>query len=96
MRFQWQKGNQVPKIETVIPHTCPDIDKVIKSINSAQAAIGKGLKSDDRSYFEDAESNLDGLEDILEKLRTANDSLREYAQRFLNLKENIECILSDA
>lgn len=86
----------MPKIETVIPHTCPDIDKVITSINYAQKAIGKGLESDDKRYFEDAESELDGLEDILEKLRTANDSLREYAQRFLDLEANIECVLRDA
>ena len=45
------------KVETPIPHTCPDIDKVIKYINSAQKAISRGLKTEDVSYFEDAESD---------------------------------------
>lgn len=86
----------MPIIESIIPHTCPNIDKVIKSITDAQRYIGKGLKSEDRSYFEDAENELDGLESILEEIRTANESLREYAQRFLDLQDNIECILRDA
>ena len=90
------RGEIIAKIETLIPYTCPDIDKVIKYINSAQKAISRGLKTEDVSYFEEAESDLDGLEDELEKLRTANDSLRNYAQRFLDLEENLNYLLQNA
>ena len=86
----------MPKIESIIPNTCPDIDKAISGICSAQKSISNGLKNEDMSFFEDAENELRGIEDILEKLRSANSDLREYAQRFLDLQDSLECTLRDA
>lgn len=77
-------------INSIIPHTCPDIDKIIKSISEAQRAIDKAKSREDWSWLDEAENELYGLEDELEKLRKANDSLRGYAQRFLDLRDKVE------
>lgn len=67
-----------------IPHTCPDIDKVIKAIKSAMKSAALGMRAVDTDndaydYLKDIEWELDGLERIMEELRSANSQLRDWA-----------------
>ena len=66
-----------------VPHTCPDIDKVIKNINEAlkECNVRRRVESTTDELAErlsNIEWVLGGLEDDLEKLRTANSLLREW------------------
>lgn len=67
-----------------VKYTCPDIDRVIKRIRSAQKAAWEMCKrtekgTDENDAFKDIESELDGLESDLEGLRESNTSLRKWA-----------------
>ena len=63
--------------------TCPDIDRVIKDVDSAMSLI-KTLKKDDNKdvadYASDAYYDLSGVEDELEKLRESNSQLRSLGE----------------
>jgi hypothetical protein len=64
-----------------VKHTCPDIDKVIDVINrcikNCEPKIGES--EEDLLYRLDAiRHDLWGIDDILEKLRAANDELRQW------------------
>lgn len=71
--------------------TCPDIDKIIKSLRSALRTAEHGLKNfkgeDCGEYFKDIEYDLDGLEWELEDLRKSNASLREWGDDLENQLE---------
>jgi archaellum component FlaC len=60
-----------------VKHTCPDIDKVIKSINDL-LEIAK--KWEDESYYNEVEYYLYDIPDKLEKLRDSNSSLRDWGE----------------
>lgn len=78
------------KIEDIVPHTCGDIDKIIKSINEAEKSIGKAKDREDWDWLDYAATELWGLVDELEKLRKANETLREYGQKYFELRSQIE------
>lgn len=70
-------------------HTCPDIDKLIRAIDSAyrlaskaERDCGKYSECGHESQFSDVAWELDGLEDGLEELRAANDALRCWGQEW--------------
>ena len=81
-----------------IAHTCPDIDKIQGAIMECEKLSNSyAVKRDDedglRSRLDDIEYKLSGLVDKLEKLRSANSSLREggidEAQTVDTLKEKV-------
>ena len=61
-------------------HTCPMIDGIIKSINNAIAALAdENIDSDQyKEFVEEAIGELHGLETVLEDIRSANLSLRNW------------------
>lgn len=60
-----------------VGHTCPDIDKAIKIIQSAQKLFNQLDKQGiDDCYYES--SCLDDAIDLLEDLRKSNDALRSW------------------
>lgn len=78
-----------------VKHTCPDIDKAIKWIDSAMQMAKDGRKvfpeADD--LFHDIYNELDGCEGKLEELRRANDTLRNWGYELeKELKEKEEAI----
>lgn len=75
-----------------IKHTCPDIDKIVKWIASAMQIAKDGRKAfpDADGLFHDIYYELDGSEDLLEQLRRANDTLRNWGhelEKEVNEKE---------
>jgi peptidoglycan hydrolase CwlO-like protein len=72
-----------------VKHTCPDIDKCIKLINSAIKDAESGMKitdrnSDEHDYFRYIISNIEDIEGILEDLRSSNDALRSWGEELTN------------
>lgn len=63
-----------------VRYTCPDIDKVIKSITSAQreAKHGERINNESSEIFSEILYELDGLIDIVEGMRKSNAELREW------------------
>lgn len=75
-----------------VPHTCPNIDKVIKAIRSAYKAARSGEKvaerrSDAYYFFAEIQNDLYDIEDHLEKLRKDNAALREWGE---GLEEDLQ------
>lgn len=96
-----------------IRYTCPDIDKVIEHIGDALIYIsearddvdGCNVLSEVFGKLDNAVDKLVDLEDEMEKLRKANDTLRswgeeqeaqceEYETEIATLKEEIESLHS--
>lgn len=68
-----------------VKHTCPDIDKVIKTLNRVIKEIDYRRKIIDKNSEEDdilygIASDISDIPDILEDLRNANDSLRTWGE----------------
>lgn len=65
-----------------IPHTCPDIDKVIKSLKLIERLSNLGkyeyTNQELRDIISDINNEVYGLDDKLEELRASNDSLRQW------------------
>ena len=64
-----------------INHTCPDIDKYIKSIKSAIYRDRDLKNMDEKDLYDAASSMATELEyciDYLESLRKSNDTLRKW------------------
>lgn len=67
-----------------IKHTCPDIDKVIKSIKEIERLCSdrnlRGIEEIDdfKSIISEIDSELWGLQDKLEELRKSNEELRSW------------------
>jgi hypothetical protein len=64
-----------------IKHTCPDIDKVIDVLNGVMKMCEpkNGESEDDLiDRLQTVRHDLWGIDDILEKLRKANDELRQW------------------
>lgn len=59
-----------------IKHTCPDIDKALKHIKNAWSEIKDSVE--DRKTKDSIEWELDMVGDILEELRSSNDTLRSW------------------
>ncbi len=75
-----------------VKNTCPDIDKVIKSINAAVKYANEGLKtfekySEPYELCRDILYEIDGIDGTLEDLRSANDALRTWGTE---LEEEVE------
>ena len=80
-----------------IKHTCPDIDKLIKGINEIQKLTKNYQKIDEvddlKDILYDVENILWDFDNELEKLRSSNDTLRDWgiseAEEVDRLEENI-------
>jgi len=87
------------KTNSGINYTCPDIDKVIKRINRAidSAIHGENASNPDSKdeYFTDICNELNGIESILEDLRSANDSLRVWGEEQFERAENAEIYINE-
>lgn len=75
-----------------VGYTCPDINKLIKAIKSAQktACRGEELENESTKLFTDILDHLYGLEDELEQLRKDNAALREWGYSLERELESIE------
>lgn len=65
------------------PITCPLIDSVIEGIRDAESAVKRHERMDEaelRDACSEVETDLSGLEDILEQIRDANSALRNAAE----------------
>ena len=79
-----QFTNQIEE-RAPVGHTCPDINIVIRSIRSAlnDCKGGKNLAERDSDFytlFDSIESELWGVEDQMEELRTCNSKLRDWGE----------------
>lgn len=88
-------GQDARKILDDIPgHTCPDINKVIKAISSAEKNAAYIQKHDDietaHSVAGDIEYELSGLGSDLEDLRQDNSQLREAVENLFRLIQELE------
>ena len=65
-----------------IKHTCPDIDKLIKGQAKIMKLIRNYQKIDDIDEFKDIISDIENIlcdfDNELEKLRSSNDTLRDW------------------
>jgi adenine specific DNA methylase Mod len=65
-----------------VKNTCPDIDKAIKGIKGAIQVAQNGRKEfkghEAGDFFWDIIYELDGLERIMEELRSDNSALRDW------------------
>jgi hypothetical protein len=65
-----------------IKHTCPDIDKLIEGQTEIMKLIKNYQRIDDIDEFKDIISDIENIlwdfDSELEKLRTANDTLRDW------------------
>lgn len=81
---------------TPVPFTCPDIDKILLHLNNVSKILDdayfnfQSLNSEDvYDAISDARYNLDGLDSMLEKIRSANAQLRhnaEYLEELIKTK----------
>lgn len=79
-----------------VAFTCPTIDSIIKSINTAIKNAEYGIKKEDLTSFTDVISELEGLESMLEDVRSANSTLRDWGeeqyQKVNDLEFNMETL----
>lgn len=76
-----------------VPHTCPDIDKLVDSIRSSLKSLKLAYTEEDSAandHIWNAESELKGLEDLLEDIRTANTELRSFGEEKAEECERLE------
>ena len=96
-------SNDIPKIKELLdesgripPHTCPAIDKVIKSINSIEHIVLTHERMYDTvsGIAGDIGNELYGMEDSMEELRKDNEKLRDlgifWYKHFSNLVNLLE------
>ena len=88
-------------MESILPRqTCPNIDSVIKGILSAVKEAERMKRrfegdSDEYSSFDHITYCLYGLDDIMEKLRSANADLRNIAENYIEKCQELESKLSE-
>lgn len=78
-------------------NTCPDIDRVLKAINTAIELCDCELDTDnfneiDRAIriLNDIASELHGMDSILECIREANSTLRGAAEHYMDAFDELE------
>ena len=83
-----------------IKHTCPDIDKLIKGQNEILKLIKNYQKIDDVDEFKDIISDIENIlwdfDNELEKLRSANDALRDWGISEAEEVDKLESQIADA
>lgn len=83
-----------------IKHTCPDIDKLIKGITEIQKLTKNYQKIDEIDDFKDIVSDIENIlwdfENELEKLRSANDALRDWGISEAEEVDKLESQIVDA
>lgn len=82
---------ELPKI------TCPDIDRLIKSVRNIEKVLRMRVDDMDEaiSTINEIQYEISGFEDSLEQLRDANRSLREVAERAEGLEEEVETLAEE-
>lgn len=82
-----------------VRHTCPDIDRVKRQIIEARKILHDLQRLDDmdeaRKYADYADSELDGLDTMLEELRSDNSDLRSWGYEMQNKVEELEAHIID-
>lgn len=85
-----------------IRNTCPDIDRVIKSIQGRIKCLNQIGDIDEDSDFESIDSELDdtiefldGLMDEFESIRRSNATLREWGEGLETEQESAAQTISD-
>jgi hypothetical protein len=81
-----------------IKHTCPDIDKVIKSLDKVMSYCklsGREEEVDFKSIIDDIQYELWGLTDKLEDLRSSNDILRSWGIEEAERVDELEMMISE-
>lgn len=76
-----------------VPQTCPDIDKVIKALNSIEKLCNyKSYEEIDdlRTRIDNIGSELWNTVDILESLRKDNDALRSWGKEEARMVDSYE------
>ena len=80
-----------------IAHTCPDIDKVLKSVSKIEKLSNTNGREDEdqlKDIISDIEFEISNINDLMEKLRRSNDELRawgiEEAEKVDELELQIE------
>ncbi|PLR99542.1 hypothetical protein [Bacillus sp. T33-2] len=73
-------------------HQCPKIDKVIKTINEVnkQANVGRHDEFEDlKDKLKSIEYDISGLDDDVEELREAIESVRKWGQQWKELAKKV-------
>lgn len=86
-----------------VRHTCPNIDKVLKSLSAARGALKEALQCNDEEdikyAIKVADDELSGLDWDIESLRTDNALLRDWGhdleKRIDELEEEVSELLID-
>jgi hypothetical protein len=82
-----------------VKNTCPDIDKAIKRIKLAVRCADNGrsqFKGEDAEiYFKDISDEIDGLEGMLEDLRSSNDALRKWGEGLFDEVESLSTYVNE-
>ena len=82
-----------------IKHTCPDIDKLIKGQNEILKLIKNYQKIDDVDEFKDIISDIENIlwdfDSELEKLRSANNALRDWGISEAEEVDKLESQIAD-
>ena len=77
-----------------VKNTCPDINKLQKTIKDIQSDFASFKDTDDVNDFLESMSNasweLRNIYDILEELRSANSALRDWGHELTSLAEQME------
>jgi hypothetical protein len=76
-----------------IKHTCPDIDKIVKSIKEIEKSCnlrGREDESDLKEIISDVSNEVYGLDREMEKLRKSNDELRCWGIDEANEVDHLE------
>ena len=77
-----------------VRNTCPDINRLQKTIKDIQSDFASFKDTDDVNDFLDSINNasweLRNIYDTLEELRSANSALRDWGHELTSLAEQIE------
>lgn len=82
-----------------VKHTCPDIDKLIKSVEFIYRSIKGYERLEEIDDFKDILGTIDceisDFVDILERLRSSNDALRQWGVDEANQVDDLNYQLSN-
>jgi hypothetical protein len=82
-----------------IPHTCPDIDKIVKLCKNIKSTgkLGRYEYTIEEltDIIDNMTSDADDIEDLVEKIRYSNDELRRWGNDEATRVDELELELED-